>query len=47
MALLERVDYVEGRASSVSQKLRMVRKDYSREGTRLGLAAKLLRCDLL
>lgn len=32
MALLERVDYVEGRASSVSQKLRMVRKDYSREG---------------
>ena len=30
--MLERADYVEGRASSVSQKLRMARKDYSREG---------------
>jgi len=30
--MLERADYVEGRASSVSQKLRMERKDYSREG---------------
>jgi len=30
--MLERIDYVEGRASSVSQKLRMARKDYSREG---------------
>jgi REP element-mobilizing transposase RayT len=30
--MLERADYVEGRGSSVSQKLRMARKDYSREG---------------
>jgi len=30
--MLERADYVEGRASSVSQKLRMARKDYTREG---------------
>jgi REP element-mobilizing transposase RayT len=30
--MLEHADYVEGRASSVSQKLRMARKDYTREG---------------
>ena len=30
--MLERIDYVEGRVASVSQKLRMARKDYSREG---------------
>jgi REP element-mobilizing transposase RayT len=30
--MLERIDYVEGRGSSVSQKLRMAKKDYSREG---------------
>lgn len=30
--MLERIDYVAGRASSVSQKLRMAGKDYSREG---------------
>ncbi len=29
--MLERADYVEGRGSSVSQKLRMAKKDYSRE----------------
>ncbi len=30
--MLDHADYVEGRASSVSQKLRMARKDYTREG---------------